>query len=435
VQRALDVAGIICRYTLAVLACVWFIQFLFLIGQSADQSQELAGMAIGRAVICGGAAAIWFYRARKAKQVQKLVEYTLHARQSASPVQLNVTPPHIPTEQIQMATPPNAGPKLQEIIKMICGGCGKESADDFTFCPYCGKPKIAETVCRACGKESAGEFNFCPHCGEAFVPKPSVIESSNPSPEVQPVSDAPTDESEPIRDGVAGTAVRVGTLVFGAFSAISLLVSIVKGLVPIYLLEAAGWAGIAWYWQGKKTHSDVAKAIVIVLAVLVAIGEVVHIAFQPDSKSTAPTASDPFAAYGGHEVAPAEASAASHVADVEKQAVALFSQKQYKEARLLFEQACDGTDENGFKYAGFDGEMKACNYLGYLYAQGLGGPHETKKARDAYQKACDQGILPSCASLGTLYQDAGESGNARKYFQKACDGGVAEACGLLRGVQ
>jgi tetratricopeptide (TPR) repeat protein len=249
------------------------------------------------------------------------------------------------------------------------------------------------------------------------------------------VTDTLTNQSEPIEDGVAGSGIRVGTLVFGVFSVICLLVSIAKGLVPIYLLEAAGWAGLAWYWQGKKTHSDVAKAIVIVLAVLVAIGEAVHIASQPDSKSTAPTASDPFAAYGGHEVASAEASATSHIADVEKQAVVLFSQKQYKEARPLFEQACNGTDENGFKYAGFDGEMKACNYLGYLYAQGLGGAHETKKARDAYQKACDQGILPSCASLGSLYQDAGDSGNARKYFQKACDGGVAEGCDLLRGVK
>ena len=260
-------------------------------------------------------------------------------------------------------------------------------------------------------------------------------QSSDPQPEVQSVTDTMTDESEPIRNGVAGTAIRVGTLVFGAFSAISLLVSIVKGLVPIYLLGAAGWAGVAWYWQGKKTHSDVAKAIVIVLAVLVAIGEVVHIASQPDSKSTAPTASDPFAAYGGHEVASAEASAASHVADVQKQAVALFSQKQYKEARPLFEQACNGTDENGFKYAGFDGDMKACNYLGYLYAQGLGGTHDTNRARDVYQRACNQGTLSSCASLGSLYQDAGNSEEARKYFKKACQGGVTEACDLLRGVQ
>jgi hypothetical protein len=291
-------------------------------------------------------------------------------------------------------------------------------------------------ACNVCGKESADNFKFCPHCGKAFDPKPSEIESSpSPSPEVHSVTDPLTDESEPIRDGVAGTAIRVGTLVFGAFSAISLLVSIVKGLVPIYLLEAVGWAGVAWYWQKKKTHSELTKAIVIVLAVLVAIGEVVHIASQPSSKSTAPTASDPFAAYGGHEVAPAEASVTSHVADVEKQAVALFSQKQYKEARPLFEQACNGTDENGFKYAGFDGEMKACNYLGYIYAQGLGGVHDRKKARDAYEKACDQGILPSCASLGSLFQDAGDGDHARKYFQEACDGGVAEGCDLLRGAK
>jgi hypothetical protein len=295
--------------------------------------------------------------------------------------------------------------------------------------------EIAKMVCNVCDKGSADEFKFCPHCGNAFAPSLSVNESPIHPPEVQSVTDTLTDESEPIRDGVAGTAIRVGTLVFGAFSAISLLVSIVKGLVPIYLLEAAGWAGVAWYWQAKKTHSDFAKAIVIVHCYLGCIGEVVHIASQPDSKSAVPTANDPFAAYGGHEVAPVEASATSHVADVEKQAVALFSQKQYKEARPLFEQACNGTDENGFKYVGFDGDMKACNYLGYLYAQGLGGAHDTKKARDVYQRACDQGTLSSCASLGSLYQDASDDDNARRYFQKACNGGVTEACDLLRGVQ
>jgi hypothetical protein len=165
----------------------------------------------------------------------------------------------VPTEQTETATPSEVGPNPKEIIKMICDGCGKESADEFTFCP---------------------------HCGKALAPKPSVIESSpSPSPEVQPVADIRTGESQPIKDAVAGTGIRVGTWVFGAFSAISLLVSMVKGLVPIYLLEAAGWAGVAWYWQGKKTHSDVAKAIVIVLAVLVGIGEVVHIASQPDDRS------------------------------------------------------------------------------------------------------------------------------------------------------
>jgi TPR repeat protein len=123
-------------------------------------------------------------------------------------------------------------PENEEIIKMICDGCGKESAD---------------------------EFKFCPHCGKAFVAKPPVIESPSPSSEVQSMTDARTDESQPTKDGVAGAGIRVGTWVFGAFSAISLVVSMAKGIVPIYLLVAAGWAGAAWYWQVKKTHSDVAK--------------------------------------------------------------------------------------------------------------------------------------------------------------------------------
>jgi hypothetical protein len=301
-------------------------------------------------------------------------------------------------------------------------------------------------VCRACGKESADEFTFCPHCGKALAPKPSVIESSpSPSPEVQPVADIRPGESQPVKDGVAGTGIRVGTWVFGAFSAISLLVSIVKGVVPIYLLEAAGWAGAAWYWQGKKTHSDVAKAIVIVLAVLVGIGEVVHIVSQAGPKpnffddaisgsrssgnildrpsSSAPDYSAAGSPYQNQASAAVGSSSASDIAEIEQKAVSLYKQKRYVDARPLFVQSCDG------------GEMKACNYLGYLYAKGLGGARDTKKARDVYQRACDKGTLSSCASLGSLYQDAGNGEEARKYFNKACQGGVAEACGLLRGVQ
>ena len=40
------------------------------------------------------------------------------------------------------------------------------------------------------------------------------------------------------------------------------------------------WAGAAWYWHRKKTHSELAKAIIIVMAVLIAIGEIVGIAKQ-----------------------------------------------------------------------------------------------------------------------------------------------------------
>jgi TPR repeat protein len=100
-----------------------------------------------------------------------------------------------------------------------------------------------------------------------------------------------------------------------------------------------------------------------------------------------------------------------------------YDHKQYAQARTLFAQACDA------------GDLRACNYLGFLYAQGLGGAQDAEKAGTVYQNACDRGNLSSCASLGSLYQDAGNNGEARKYFKKACDGGLAEGCNLLRGAK
>jgi TPR repeat protein len=100
-----------------------------------------------------------------------------------------------------------------------------------------------------------------------------------------------------------------------------------------------------------------------------------------------------------------------------------FKKKDYVSARFLLTQACDA------------GEMKACNYLGYLYAKGLGGTQDTETARDIYQEACDHGTMSSCASLGSLYQDSGNKDEARKYFKKACDGGLTESCSFLHGVQ
>ena len=298
-------------------------------------------------------------------------------------------------------------------------------------------------VCCECGKESADEFSFCPHCGKAFAASlpatdpPGSSAFLNPLPEVEDKnpSVAPSNGSD-----------KIGTYVLGTFAAISILIFLIKGIVPIYLGEAAIWVACAWYWHRKKTHSDFAKAIVIVIAVLVAVGEVTQIAsqFRSDSKRTVANVPNLFdqgitSQSNGTEpsqaVRTSGASAASHVAEIEQQAVALFNQKQYKEARPLFEQACNGTDENGFKFAGFDGDMKACNYLGYFYAQGFGGPRNLAKAHAIYEKACNGGNLSSCASLGSLYQDAGDYNNAQIYFQKACDGGVNEACNLLRGVR
>ncbi len=102
---------------------------------------------------------------------------------------------------------------------------------------------------------------------------------------------------------------------------------------------------------------------------------------------------------------------------------AAFESEQYDKARPLLTQACAG------------GTMNACNYLGFIYANGLGIPPDAKTAQEIYQKACDQGNLRSCTSLGIMYQDDHKNADARKYFNQACDGGVKDACEYLRGVQ
>ena len=323
---------------------------------------------------------------------------------------------------------------------MVCVGCGKESADEFSFCPHCGKQKATRMVCPSCAKELVGEFSFCPHCGKALVSAPPAVEPSVSPSAVNAISEQQTEEQQSSEVSNADKSNKIGTWVFGSFSALALLVSIIKGIVPIYLIESAIWAGAAWYWHSKKTHSELAKAIVIVLAALIAIGEVIQVARQFNKPSTVPVyqGSDPFEKYAvpeGNSSAPAYsasgtadgnqtgASAAVDVAEIERQAVALYKQKRYADARPLFDQACN------------DGEMGACNSLAYLFARGLGGAHDTKMARGLYQKACDQGTLSSCASLGSLYQDAGDVETARKNFEKACTGGVTEACDLLHGLK
>jgi len=140
-------------------------------------------------------------------------------------------------------------------------------------------------VCRGCGKESADGFRFCPHCGMVLVAASPAIESPSSPLEVGPVVNVATVEPAPPHVIATDRTNEIGTYVFGAFSVISLLVSVVKGIVPIYLVESAIWAGAAWYWYSKKSHSELAKAIVLTLATLVVIGEVIQIASQPDFRS------------------------------------------------------------------------------------------------------------------------------------------------------
>jgi hypothetical protein len=135
-------------------------------------------------------------------------------------------------------------------------------------------------VCGGCGKESVNDFSFCPYCGKAFPASLPTIQSQGPSSKTQPVPEVAEKKSEGTGDVLGNGSNKIGTYVFGAFSAISVVVSAAKGIVPIYLVEAAIWAGCAWYWHRKKTHSELSKAVVIVLAVLIAVGEIVSIAKQ-----------------------------------------------------------------------------------------------------------------------------------------------------------
>jgi len=303
-------------------------------------------------------------------------------------------------------------------------------------------------ICHGCRRETADGFSFCPYCGAAFSVGAPLIDVPGSTLQATPIVEVATKDPTPPINIPSARTNEIGTYVFGTFAVISLLVSISKGLVPIYLIESAAWAGGAWYWHRKQQHSELSKAVVIVLAALIFIGEGIQIISKLRSEPTQtrvdtsnPIDLDSFAAgnnsgtNASQTVGVSGTSAAARAADLENVAVTLFNQKQYRESRPLFEQACNGTDENGFKYVGVSGEMKACNYLGYLYARGLGGPLDVNKAKDIYQRACEQGILTSCASLGSLYQNSGNHEKARQYFQRACKGGLAESCELQSGVQ
>ena len=49
-----------------------------------------------------------------------------------------------------------------------CAFCGKRAlAQDYRFCPYCGKERLTKRFCEECGEELELDMQFCPHCGTA----------------------------------------------------------------------------------------------------------------------------------------------------------------------------------------------------------------------------------------------------------------------------
>jgi hypothetical protein len=53
------------RYVLAAISCISLAQFLLLLNVGTENAGRLAGQSLGRGVITGLVAAVWFYRARK----------------------------------------------------------------------------------------------------------------------------------------------------------------------------------------------------------------------------------------------------------------------------------------------------------------------------------------------------------------------------------
>ncbi len=114
------------------------------------------------------------------------------------------------------------------------------------------------------------------------------------------------------------------------------------------------------------------------------------------------------------------------ISSIERQADALFQQKQYSEALPLFDRAC--TAGNG----------EACKGLGWLYANGLGVAQDYFRAAELFSKSCDEGNAKGCNNIGISYANGKgvtkDYHRAAKFFSEACDRGEAMGCNNLGGM-
>ncbi|MGA2301050.1 MAG: hypothetical protein ABSG77_10210 [Candidatus Acidiferrum sp.] len=89
-----NVIGTVTRYILAAVSCISLAQFLLLLNVGTENAGRLAGQSLGRGVIAGLVAAVWFYRARKVRPLAPANAQT----------HVQVTPPS--RSQGQSAAPP-----------------------------------------------------------------------------------------------------------------------------------------------------------------------------------------------------------------------------------------------------------------------------------------------------------------------------------------
>jgi hypothetical protein len=123
---------------------------------------------------------------------------------------------------------------------------------------------------------------------------------------------------------------------------------------------------------------------------------------------------------GQHGSAPNATELPTDPVSLAAKAIALYNEKDYKDAAALLTQACSG------------GQADSCDYLGYAYLHKLGVSQDYGQATSAYQKGCQAGSMAACSHLAAMFQNSVGVGQdpakARSLYQKACEGGLSEAC-------
>ena len=80
----------------------------------------------------------------------------------------------------------------------------------------------------------------------------------------------------------------------------------------------------------------------------------------------------------------------------------------------------------------YKGNVSACNYLGWLYVEGLGVKKNYSKAFKYFKLACNKENGAGCNNLGILYERGlGVKKNykkALKFFKISCDKGLNLGC-------